>query len=285
MKLFASTFYLLLFTMLIVTPVLAQQGDSDADGINDSLDNCIYVYNPDQADMDHDGLGDVCDNDIDGDGLLNSDEAMIGTDPLMFDSDQDGIDDSVEVCYCGRGMYAPCDLDGDGSIDALDTDDDGDGILTISEDTNGDGNPLNDDADGDGVPNCWDTDSDNDGINDGIDNCPYVYNPDQLDSNGNGIGDACEAGGGCAYTPGDINGNHSVNGVDIVYAVNYFKATGNHPPDDCHSVCPGEPNPFYAAGDVNGNCAFNGIDVTFFVRYLKGQVPSLLYCQDCPPAQ
>ena len=88
---------------------------------------------------------------------------------------------------------------------------------------------------------------------------------------------------GCAYTPGDINGNGAANGIDIVYAVNYLKATGPHPPTDCGGICP-EPSPFYAAGDVNGNCAFNGIDITFFVRYLKGQVPSMLSCADCPPA-
>ena len=89
---------------------------------------------------------------------------------------------------------------------------------------------------------------------------------------------------GCVYIPGDINGNGSVNGVDIVFAVNYFKGGANHPPVDCFPACPNEPNPFYGAGDVNGNCAFNGIDITFFVRYLKGQVSSLLYCTDCPPA-
>jgi hypothetical protein len=89
-------------------------------------------------------------------------------------------------------------------------------------------------------------------------------------------------GSGCQYIPGDINGNGTANGIDIVYAVNYLKG-GSHPPTDCSGVCP-EPSPFYAAGDVNGNCAFNGIDITFFVRYLKGQVPSLLYCSDCPPA-
>jgi hypothetical protein len=91
--------------------------------------------------------------------------------------------------------------------------------------------------------------------------------------------------GGCTYIPGDINGNGAVNGVDIVYGVNYLKGTGPHPPTDCFPDCPSTPNPFYAAADVNGNCAFNGIDITFFVRYLKGQVPSLLYCQDCPPGR
>ena len=86
----------------------------------------------------------------------------------------------------------------------------------------------------------------------------------------------------CSYIPGDINGNGSVNGVDIVFAVNYFKGTGPHPPTDCSGICP-EVSPFYAAGDVNGNCAFNGIDITFFVRFLKLQVPALLTCPDCQP--
>ena len=89
----------------------------------------------------------------------------------------------------------------------------------------------------------------------------------------------------CQYIPGDINGNGSFNGVDIVFAVNYFKGLPGVPSADCYPDCPGTPNPFYAAGDVNGNCAFNGIDITFFVRYLKLQMPSLLYCADCPPAE
>jgi hypothetical protein len=39
-----------------------QSDDSDRDGIDDSLDNCPYVANPDQADVDGDGVGNVCDN-------------------------------------------------------------------------------------------------------------------------------------------------------------------------------------------------------------------------------
>jgi len=34
--------------------------DSDLDGLKDFLDNCPYVYNPDQTDTDGDGVGDVC---------------------------------------------------------------------------------------------------------------------------------------------------------------------------------------------------------------------------------
>lgn len=34
--------------------------DSDSDGINNSVDNCALVSNPDQADSDSDGIGDAC---------------------------------------------------------------------------------------------------------------------------------------------------------------------------------------------------------------------------------
>jgi len=85
---------------------------------------------------------------------------------------------------------------------------------------------------------------------------------------------------GCNYVLGDINGNHSANGIDVTYGVSYLKG-GNAPPIVC-DMCP-QTQPFYAAMDVNGNCAANGIDITYFVSYLKGQQPSLLYCEDCPP--
>jgi hypothetical protein len=34
--------------------------DTDADGVPDDSDNCVYRANADQADGDHDGIGDVC---------------------------------------------------------------------------------------------------------------------------------------------------------------------------------------------------------------------------------
>ena len=51
------------------------------------------------------------------------------------------------------------DTDGDAFPDYFDPDDDNDGILTIDEDTNGDGDPTNDDSDNDGIPNYLDSDS------------------------------------------------------------------------------------------------------------------------------
>ena len=93
-------------------------------------------------------------SDRDGDGIDDDDELAVGTDPDNPDSDGDGRSDGAEWSDLAA------DLDGDGLIDALDDDDDGDGIPTRVEDQ------LLDDPDGDGISNARDLDSDGDGIPD-----------------------------------------------------------------------------------------------------------------------
>lgn len=122
--------------------------------------------------------------DTDNDGLLDTQEISLGTNPRKRDSDGDTVSDAIEI---GLDINAPQDSDHDGIIDALDPDDDNDLVLTIDEDLNKDGTPINDDTDDDGVPNYLDANDDgdskltiNEGIKTDIDNDGI---PDYLDKN------------------------------------------------------------------------------------------------------
>ena len=97
--------------------------------------------------------------DTDNDGLLDSQEKLFGTNPLKRDSDGDSVSDAIEI---GLDINSPQDSDHDGLIDALDPDDDNDGLLSKLEDLNKDGSAINDDTDGDGVPNYLDGNDDGD---------------------------------------------------------------------------------------------------------------------------
>jgi hypothetical protein len=83
----------------------------------------------------------------------------------------------------------------------------------------------------------------------------------------------------CLYLDGDVNNNHMVNGIDVVYAVNYFKG-GPVPPYSCECTAG---HTWFVAGDVNGSCSFNGIDIVYMVNYFKGPGDPPMPCPDCPP--
>ncbi len=141
--------------------------DTDNDGVDDSEDNCLNLSNSDQIDTDGDGIGDVCDPDIDGDGVVNENDAF------PYDEDE----------------YR--DFDGDGIGDNADPDDDNDGMADDVDVFPYDPSEQID-TDGDGIGNNADTDDDGDGITDTIDNCPGTPNPDQEDLDGDGIGTECD---------------------------------------------------------------------------------------------
>lgn len=76
--------------------------DTDGDGIPDYRDNCVTVYNPDQADVDSNGRGDACD-DWDRDGVINSlDNCPSVPNRDQKDTDGDGVGD---VCDDGDSRF------------------------------------------------------------------------------------------------------------------------------------------------------------------------------------
>jgi len=80
------------------------QSDVDTDTLGDVCDNCPSDYNPGQEDVDLDGIlynplliwfgGDVCDQDNDNDGCTDAVEAIVGTSPLLWDTDGDSVVDN-----------------------------------------------------------------------------------------------------------------------------------------------------------------------------------------------
>jgi hypothetical protein len=152
--------------------------DTDGDGFTngEESDSTLAIATDDDGepgndivtaalDTDGDGIPDATDTDDDGDGVNDSDEALVGTDPLNPQTILGVPDGSV-------------DSDGDGFTNGEESD------STSAIATDDDGEPGNDivtaslDADGDGIPNITDTDDDNDGVSDADE---ALVNTDPLD--------------------------------------------------------------------------------------------------------
>jgi hypothetical protein len=154
------------------------------DGISDYRDNCINVYNPDQADTNGDGLGDACSTCTTETGCTLDD-----------DVDDDNVEDSIDNC---PGITNPADAT---TGKQADMDDDGKG--DACDDSEADkGNVV-------------------DGIYDNVDKCPFDYDPDQVDTDADGIGDVCDDSDGdgiiddkdnCAFDSNPYN--DTTNGTD-----------------------------------------------------------------------
>lgn len=77
--------------------------DDDNDGIEDAIDNCSFVANPDHTDTDGDVIGDACDDVRDDNGVPNSnDNCPNVANPDQNDFDHDGIGD-----VCDRTPVPP----------------------------------------------------------------------------------------------------------------------------------------------------------------------------------
>jgi gliding motility-associated-like protein len=150
----------------------------------------------------------IIDNpDIDGDGINNTDEGTIGTDPANPDTDGDGINDGTEVTN-GSDPLDPCSP----NLNAANCDSDGDGITNPNEAVIGT-DPNNPDTDGDGI---------NDGVevtngSDPLDPCdPVSTSPDcTLDSDGDGISNAQEGIIGTDPNNPDTDGDGVNDGIEV----------------------------------------------------------------------
>ncbi len=87
--------------LLSLAVTSATAADSDNDGVDDAIDNCLLVANADQRDTNADGFGNLCDGDLNNDCGVNSIDLSIFK-PAFFGADGDS------------------DLNGDGVVDFLD---------------------------------------------------------------------------------------------------------------------------------------------------------------------
>jgi len=172
--------------------------DADLDGVLDGHD-FFPMESTEWMDTDQDGQGDNSDDDIDGDGLLNSDELLMGTNSMIADSDDDSHLDSVDNCPTSSNADQ-LDQDADGHGDACDDDRDGDGLSDDLElmlgtnislmDTDGDG--LGDGTEENIKTDPLNSDTDGDDHLDSTDNCPLIANAKQLNTDADAEGDACD---------------------------------------------------------------------------------------------
>jgi len=143
--------------------------DTDADGLGDRWEIYYFTNITFSSGMD----------DVDGDGLSTFNEYRLNTNPLLADTDSDGLSDGDEVNSYGT--------------DPLRTDTDSDGLSDADELNLYGTNPLSADSDNDGMPDGWevanglnpslDSDASDDADSDGLTNLEeYMIGTDFQDS-------------------------------------------------------------------------------------------------------
>jgi hypothetical protein len=193
---------ILIIASMVTSPflkgeALAQGQDRQAEGTT-SLADALGMGEADEPEMKpptHSQVaqmlntpsGDVCGNtDLiaqgdSGDGYGTDDdvEVCLGTNPYNFDTDGDGITDTLEI----NGFVFTTTLNVPHTIyvNPFAIDSNEDGLSDFEEWPEPVGIAPSHDPDGDDLPNVWDDDNDGDGVPDQIDINPYVATDYQTD--------------------------------------------------------------------------------------------------------
>jgi heat shock protein beta len=204
----------------------------------DPTGGVTYLQEALSSDLDGDGVPNIydCDDfdggagDADGDGLSGLEELAIcdnGTclDPVQPDTDGDGLNDGYEV---GADPAHPEDSDTDDAPDALDLDDDGDGVPTETEldgvcviapgdevvECADHGTPATlPNTDGDTIPDYLDDDDlDGDGLADYLDD-DHLSGP-LADMDYDGVTNGVEDAGGTDRANPDTDGDGVLDGLE-----------------------------------------------------------------------
>jgi outer membrane protein OmpA-like peptidoglycan-associated protein len=160
-------------------------------------------------------IGSSGSDDSDGDGLTNSEEERLETNPNQPDTDNDGLRDGDEVRkYATDPKAADTDADGlsDGEevmqtkTDPRKADTDGDGLKDADEVKKYKTDPLRADTDGDGLTDAEEImiyntdplkgDTDGDTLTDGDEVKKYKTDPNHADTDGGSVNDNFEIGRG-----------------------------------------------------------------------------------------
>ncbi|EKD76190.1 MAG: hypothetical protein ACD_43C00200G0001, partial [uncultured bacterium] len=236
--------------------VLAQ--DSDGDGLIDNVE-IEYGTNPDKADTD-------------GDGITDSAEILQQTNPSDLDTDNDGVMDGLDE-QPGRFESQPKlptdDIEGDGLLNNIDADDDGDGLYDSAEVLLGT-DPYIVDSDGDGVTDQAEVlvgdingDTDSDGLTNGLE-LIIGTNPTLADTDNDGLNDSAEVSFGTDPTVADTDNDGLNDGAEIAAATNPLDAdTDDDGYLDGEDKDPGSINPFdyiSAPIDTNGDGITDDLD-------------------------
>jgi hypothetical protein len=255
--------------------------DTDGDLVNDFLEARLMFTDPLRVDTDGDGCPDGLDRapanrtygcdpgdaepaaiiegstDLDGDGLLNSEEESRGTNPRSADTDNDRLDDFEEV-FLRKTDPNKKDTDGDGSDDFHDWAPLDPNVGTDPLDRDG-GDEF--DADADGLLN--------------TDESVFGTDPNQADTDGDGVNDYTELfvyasdplncadpfAGQCGAGP-DGGGDRDADGLpDAVEAT-----VGTNPDDpdtDGDGESDGEEVSFWESDPLDCNDPFLGCQIVF----------------------